>query len=209
MPTIVDLTDDTASLLDAVRRISVELNRRDVLEHAEDQVNAVIDSVSQALGRVDGSQWVQPTGAHDAYPIDAVVTDDGVEWVNVVPANVWRPGVAGWRVMVDAGEVAPWVQPLGYHDAYSSGDRVEHGGTIYTSTADGNGWEPGTVADVWTSGEEPVEPDTYPDYLKPAGAHDAPRKGDRFMWQGFVVESLIDGNVWTPDEYPQAWKIIT
>lgn len=46
--------------------------------------------------------WFQPTGAHDAWPIDATVTHNGRVWVNIsgVP-NVWEPGADGpvptWR----------------------------------------------------------------------------------------------------------------
>jgi hypothetical protein len=41
--------------------------------------------------------WVQPTGAHDAYPIGAVVSHKGKVWLNpTYAANVWEPGVFGW-----------------------------------------------------------------------------------------------------------------
>ena len=36
-----------------------------------------------------------------------------------------------------------WAQPLGAHDAYMKGDRVEHKGQMWESTCDGNVWEPG------------------------------------------------------------------
>jgi hypothetical protein len=42
--------------------------------------------------------WVQPTGAHDAYPQGARVTHNGQTWVSRVNANVWEPGVYGWTV---------------------------------------------------------------------------------------------------------------
>jgi hypothetical protein len=43
--------------------------------------------------------WVQPTGAHDAYPAGAEVTHNGQNWRNVHGAgNVWEPGVYGWVV---------------------------------------------------------------------------------------------------------------
>lgn len=35
--------------------------------------------------------WVQPTGAHDAYPKDARVTHSGRHWASLVDANVWEP----------------------------------------------------------------------------------------------------------------------
>ena len=44
-------------------------------------------------------QWVQPTGAHDAYPLNAEVTHNGSNWRNTGSnANVWEPGVFGWVV---------------------------------------------------------------------------------------------------------------
>ena len=41
-------------------------------------------------------EWVQPTGAHDAYPQGAHVMHGGVEWVSDMDGNVWEPGVSGW-----------------------------------------------------------------------------------------------------------------
>lgn len=40
--------------------------------------------------------WVQPTGAHDAYPQGFSVTHNGQVWVSDIDANVWEPGVFGW-----------------------------------------------------------------------------------------------------------------
>jgi hypothetical protein len=45
--------------------------------------------------------------------------------------------------------IADWSQPLGATDAYSIGDRVRHNGTVWTSTANGNVWEPGVYG--WSS----------------------------------------------------------
>lgn len=39
--------------------------------------------------------------------------------------------------------VSIWTQPLGAMDAYMTGDVVEHNGTLWESTIDGNVWEPG------------------------------------------------------------------
>ena len=41
--------------------------------------------------------WVQPTGAHDAYSKGDKVTYDGKHWVSTADANVWAPGVYGWE----------------------------------------------------------------------------------------------------------------
>ena len=37
----------------------------------------------------------------------------------------------------------PWVQPLGAHDAYNTGEQVTHNGQTWQSTVDANTWEPG------------------------------------------------------------------
>ena len=41
-------------------------------------------------------EWVQPTGAHDAYNTGDKVTYEGQHWVSMIDANVYIPGVYGW-----------------------------------------------------------------------------------------------------------------
>ena len=44
-------------------------------------------------------EWMQPTGAQDAYSYGDHVMHNGVEWKSVHPGehtNVWEPGVYGW-----------------------------------------------------------------------------------------------------------------
>lgn len=43
-------------------------------------------------------EWVQPTGAGDAYPLNARVKHNGQIWISNYAANVWEPGVFGWTV---------------------------------------------------------------------------------------------------------------
>lgn len=42
-------------------------------------------------------EWVQPTGAQDAYNTGDKVTYNGTHWISTVDANVWAPGVYGWE----------------------------------------------------------------------------------------------------------------
>lgn len=46
-------------------------------------------------------EWVQPTGAHDAYAKDAKVTHNSKKWTSDVDANTWEPGVYGWTEVVE------------------------------------------------------------------------------------------------------------
>lgn len=41
-------------------------------------------------------EWVQPTGAHDAYAAGDKCSHNGKHWVSNVNGNVWEPGVYGW-----------------------------------------------------------------------------------------------------------------
>lgn len=41
--------------------------------------------------------WVQPTGAHDAYALGDKVTHREKHWQSTVDANIWEPGVYGWE----------------------------------------------------------------------------------------------------------------
>ena len=57
--------------------------------------------------------------------------------------------------------------------------------------------------------EEPREPiDEYPEYVQPTGAHDAYHIGDKITYNGKHYECIFDNCVWTPDAYPQGWKLI-
>lgn len=41
-------------------------------------------------------EWIQPTGAHDAYDLGAKVTHNGLHYISNVASNIWEPGVFGW-----------------------------------------------------------------------------------------------------------------
>ena len=40
--------------------------------------------------------WIQPTGAHNAYKKGDKVTHGGKRWTSTVDANTWVPGAYGW-----------------------------------------------------------------------------------------------------------------
>ena len=118
-----------------------------------------------------------------------------------------------------------WAQPSGAHDAYSAGDIVNYNGTLYQSTINGNVWSPDVYPAGWTVYEaatepeepepepepepdpDPEEPTTYPEWVQPTGSHDAYNTGDIVDYNGTLYRSLIDGNVWSPEAYPQGWEV--
>lgn len=73
----------------------------------------------------------------------------------------------------------------------------------HTSQAD---WKPDTLPSLYT----PIGLDDsgYPVWSKPTGSHDAYNKGDIVNYNGTLYESLINGNVYSPEEYPSAWGVV-
>lgn len=111
---------------------------------------AALDALATtaAAAHTDGEAWIQPTGAHDAYPLEATVTHGGKTWEALTPFCVWEPGVSGWREVVAEGYPA-WVQPTGAHDAYDKGDRASFEGSDYESRIDDNTWSPSGYPAGW------------------------------------------------------------
>ena len=112
--------------------------------------DAILDATAALMedAHTEGQPWVQPTGAHDSYPFGITVTHGGKTWESLTLANVWEPGVSGWREQVAQGYPA-WVQPTGAHDAYNKGDRVSFNGQDYESLIDGNSWSPSDYPAGW------------------------------------------------------------
>lgn len=70
-------------------------------------------------------------------------------------------------------------------------------------------WKPDVAVSLWvTIG---LAPDNIPVWAQPTGAHDAYNKGDRVHYptkDAPVYESLIDGNIFSPDTFPPGWELI-
>lgn len=49
----------------------------------------------------------------------------------------------------------------------------------------------------------------YPLWSQPTGAHDAYNTGDIVSYNGTLYRSLVDGNVWAPDAYPEGWEVFS
>lgn len=71
-----------------------------------------------------------------------------------------------------------------------------------------------TSQSVWTPVSAPslfvavgIDELGYPIWSQPTGAHDAYNVGDIVDYNGTLYESLINGNVYSPDAYPAGWKI--
>lgn len=93
----------------------------------------------------------------------------------------------------------------------AQGIRVRYDGKLYrceqTHTSQA-GWEPPNVPALWT---EVAKPGEIPVWKQPTGAQDAYNKGDKVHYptkDDPIYESVIDGNIWSPEAYPAGWRLV-
>ena len=112
-------------------------------------------------------------------------------------------------------EVATIYDPYVVGKAYVVGEYLTYGANAtgdpqlykvvqaHTSQAD---WIPDATPSLY----EPIGLNTegYPVWSKPSGAHDAYNTGDIVDYNGTLYQSTIDGNVYSPEEYPAGWVVI-
>lgn len=101
--------------------------------------------------------------------------------------------------------------------AYAVGDIISHGTNAtgdpqlykvvqaHTSQAD---WTPGAGTESLYDAFG-LDESGYPVWSQPSGAHDAYNTGDIVNYNGTLYKSLIDGNTWSPEAYPQGWEPYT
>ena len=115
-------------------------------------------------------------------------TEGGKIYRSTIDNNVWAPSAypQGWEeVSIDAGPIEP--APEEPDEPSTKPEQPEEGG------------------------ESSDDDDPYkdvPDFVQPTGAHDAYNVGDRVKYNGHVYESTMAGNAYSPDVYPQGWKLL-
>ena len=99
---------------------------------------------------------------------------------------------------------------------YAAGERFTYGtnavgdpqlysvAQAHTSAAE---WLPDATPALYT--QIGLNASGYPVWAQPTGAHDAYNMGDIVDYNGTLYKSLIDGNTYSPEAYPQGWEIVT
>lgn len=84
--------------------------------------------------------------------------------------------------------------------SYSVGDRVQYNGTLYkciqAHTAQSD-WTPDATPALWVV----VTVEEWPEWVQPAGSHNAYAKGSKVTHNGERWISDVDSNVWEPGVY--------
>lgn len=111
-------------------------------------------------------------------------------------------------------EVATVVPFWEANRTYSVGDVVSYGENstgdpqlykvvqAHTSAAE---WTPDAAASLYDA--IGLDGSGYPVWSRPSGAHDAYNTGDIVNYNGALYRSKINGNTWSPEEYPDGWEV--
>ena len=97
--------------------------------------------------------------------------------------------------------------------SYRAGDVINYNGELYrviqehTSQDD---WKPDSTPSLYTPylKGEIADKEIVHEWRQPLGAHDAYQTGDKVLFEGKVYESTMDGNTWSPEDYPQGWELV-
>lgn len=95
------------------------------------------------------------------------------------------------------------------HSTYNANDLKQYNGKLYkclqahTGQAD---WTPDVSSSLWK--ELGINENGIAEWSQPISSADAYNTGDEVMYNGVHYKSLIDNNVWSPDTYPQGWKVV-
>lgn len=65
-------------------------------------------------------------------------------------------------------------------------------------------WTPDTATSLYK--KIGITKNGYPEWVQPLGASDAYNTGDIVSFHGTLYRSKIDGNVWSPVDYPTGWE---
>lgn len=176
-----------------------------------EEAGAFRSQVNTLLATLDDTSALQNTILYPIWTVGQIYkVGDRIRYNNVLykvlqnhtSQSDWTPNVAASlfaKVLTSTNNtILEWVQPDSTN-GYMTDDRVYHNGKVWTSIADNNVWEPGTVGAPWISDVELVG--QVEDFI--SGNNYS--IGDRVKFEGLVYESTIDNNVWSPVDYPAGW----
>ena len=92
--------------------------------------------------------------------------------------------------------------------SYRADDIFQYGGKLYKVIQEHTSlenWVPSELPALYLS---MMPENVIPEWVQPTGLHDAYNVGDKVIYEGQVYESLIDGNTWSPVDYPPGWELI-
>lgn len=87
-------------------------------------------------------------------------------------------------------------------------NRIMRNGKFYKVESDHTSqesWKPEDSPSLFTEISDPNE--EWPEFKQPTHAENAYSTGDKCIYNVFHYISKMDNNVWSPDDYPDAWEL--
>lgn len=157
------------------------------------EISVIVGKITTAEQQLqDAEEELNATKAEHAEYVDQVAVilptlDDETALSAVGLFPVWRVGAA-----------------------YTADERISYNDVLYrvvqNHTSQGE-WTPDNTPSLYTA--VVVSEGGYDIWVQPTGAHDAYNKGDIVEYNGTLYKSLVDGNTYAPDSYPEGWEVYT
>ena len=101
---------------------------------------------------------------------------------------------------------------------YKAGQKVKYNGKVFevvqSHTSQGD-WTPENAPALFKEylnteikHEDGSTTEVVSEFKQPLGAHDAYKQGDKVSFNGQIYQSKNDGNVHSPEAYPQGWELV-
>jgi hypothetical protein len=210
---VIDYTQLTDSEVAQLKsEATLEQDRRLRIAEAPAKAEAVSIEYLQDAGQIDGADWVQPTGAHDCYPLGYTVTFDGKLWESLITANTTVPGSdpRWWKDLTTVVDPNAW-DPN--YKSYLVGDIVTYETKSYDCLQEHvsqPGWDPVSVPALWHDQaivNPPVDPEV-PITTVWSSDSVAYKVNDRVTYSGITYTCQQDHTSqagWTPEAVPALW----
>lgn len=158
----------------------------------------LIDEVNNTI-----LDWIQPESTNP-YMLNDKVYHNGKFWISTINNNTWEPDVVN-TLWIEY--ITKWENGV----SYRLNQKVKYEEIIYISLIDNNSH---SIEDenYWIKYiEEPITEETPSDEItewKQPSSTNGYALGDKVSYEGLIYESLIDNNVWSPNDYPAGWQEI-
>lgn len=202
-------------------RRKIKINGNVCTEQAIERVTHIVGGFgdsgeAERVSVIDIMCWgegVEPTRVQVTSPLDMSLDEDAIWRLFEEACPTYKDALDEvLEILTDEqAETVPDAFPAWVPNTdYKAGDRRRYSdGYLYkcvqahTSQED---WTPDKTPALWTRIGEPGE---IPVWVQPTGAQDAYNTGDKVHYPTAadpVYESTVDGNVWSPADYPAGWQ---
>ena len=191
-------TEEGSVRMRAARELPTE--SKEAIEAVEANMGALSAKVTATDAKADEAKATAQTAAEGANPQVATF------------ARMQLPAMAATMTDEQAISVSTlWPEWSAASVSYKVDDVVQHADHLWRceqAHTSQESWTPDAAPSLWSQID--IAGDGVDVWTQPTGAHNAYNTGDRVHYPTAsdpIYVSLIDGNVWAPDAYPQGWQL--